>query len=58
MDLSALIQPSLLHSTVILTILLAFAGYLVTFLSARMLAQRRDKLRLVNKRLNEFYGPL
>ena len=58
MDLSGLIQPSLLHSTVILTILLAFAGYLVTFLSARMLAQRRDKLRLVNKRLNEFYGPL
>ncbi len=58
MDLSALIQPSLLHSTVILTILLAFAGYLVTFLNARMLAQRRDKLRLVNKRLNEFYGPL
>lgn len=59
MDYSGLIQPSvLLHSTVILTILLAFAGYLVTFLSARMLAQRRDKLRLVNKRLNEFYGPL
>ncbi len=23
-----------------------------------MLARRRDKLRLVNKRLNEFYGPL
>ncbi len=58
MDLSGLIQPSLLHSTVILTVILAFAGYLVTFLSARMLALRRDKLRLVNKRLNEFYGPL
>lgn len=58
MDLSGLIQPSLLHSAAILTIILAFAGYLVTFLSARMLAQRRDKLRLVNKRLNEFYGPL
>ena len=38
--------------------MLAFAGYLVTFLSTRMLARRRDKLRLVNKRLNEFYGPL
>jgi hypothetical protein len=58
MDLSGLIQPSLLHSAAILTVILAFAGYLVTFLSARMLAQRRDKLRLVNKRLNEFYGPL
>ncbi len=58
MDLSDLIQPSLLHSAAILTVILAFAGYLVTFLNARMLAQRRDKLRLVNKRLNEFYGPL
>jgi hypothetical protein len=27
-------------------------------MSARMLARRRDKLDLVNKRLNEFYGPL
>jgi hypothetical protein len=41
-----------------LTIALAFAGYLVTFLSTRMLARRQDKLRLVNMRLNEFYGPL
>jgi hypothetical protein len=41
-----------------LTILLAFVGYLVTFLSARMLARRKDKLELVNRRLNEFYGPL
>jgi hypothetical protein len=31
---------------------------MATFLSARMLARRRDKLDLVNKRLNEFYGPL
>jgi hypothetical protein len=37
---------------------LAFAGYLVTFMSARMVARRRDKLELVNRRLNEFYGPL
>ena len=41
-----------------LTIILAFAGYLVTFMSTRMLARRQDKLRLVNMRLNEFYGPL
>jgi hypothetical protein len=52
------IIPSILHSAAILTVILAFIGYLVTFLSARMLARRRDKLRLVNKRLNEFYGPL
>jgi len=27
-------------------------------MSTRMLARRQDKLRLVNMRLNEFYGPL
>jgi hypothetical protein len=47
-----------LQNATILTIFLAFIGYLTTFMSARMLARRRDKLRLVNKRLNEFYGPL
>ncbi len=47
-----------LQNAAILTVVLAFAGYLVTFMSARMLARRRDKLDLVNKRLNEFYGPL
>jgi hypothetical protein len=50
--------PTVLQNAAILTIVLAFAGYLMTFLSARMLARRRDKLKLVNKRLNEFYGPL
>ncbi|HUX28354.1 MAG TPA: hypothetical protein VMV39_06175 [Terracidiphilus sp.] len=58
MDISSLSLNDLLHSAAILTVILAFTGYLVTFLSARMLARRRDKLRLVNKRLNEFYGPL
>jgi hypothetical protein len=58
MDLSTFTVPTILQNAAILTIILAFAGYLVTFLSARMLARRRDKLRLVNKRLNEFYGPL
>ena len=47
-----------LENATALTIFLAFAGYLVTFLSARMLARRKDKLELVNRRLNEFYGPL
>jgi len=58
MDLSALTLPSLLNSAAILTVILAFTGYLVTFINARMMARRRDRLRLVNKRLNEFYGPL
>jgi hypothetical protein len=58
MDLPSFSVPRVLQNAAILTIVLAFAGYLVTFLSARMLVRRRDKLKLVNKRLNEFYGPL
>ena len=58
MDLPAIFLPNSLQGAAILTVVLAFVGYLATFLSARMLARRRDKLRLVNKRLNEFYGPL
>ena len=50
--------PTVLHDAAILTVILAFFGYMVTFFSARMLARRHDKLDLVNKRLNEFYGPL
>ncbi len=58
MDLTSIPLPNSLQNAYVLTVVLAFAGYLVTFLSARMLARRRDKLDLVNKRLNEFYGPL
>jgi hypothetical protein len=58
MDPTSILFPSSLQSAAILTVVLAFAGYLVTFLSTRMMARRADKLRLVNKRLNEFYGPL
>jgi hypothetical protein len=58
MDLSDFSSPNLLQNAAILTIILAFIGYLATFLSARMLARRKDELELVNKRLNEFYGPL
>ncbi|MGO9777868.1 MAG: hypothetical protein ACLPM3_14900 [Terracidiphilus sp.] len=47
-----------LENATALTILLAFIGYLATAWSARMLARRMDKLELVNRRLNEFYGPL
>ena len=58
MDFSVLSVPTILQNAAILTILVAFAGYAITFLSAHMLARRRDKLDLVNRRLNEFYGPL
>ena len=58
MDFSVLSVPTILQNAAILTIIVAFAGYAFTFLSTHMLARRRDKLKLVNKRLNEFYGPL
>ena len=58
MDFSVLSVPTILQNAAILTIIVAFTGYAITFMSAHMLARRRDKLRLVNKRLNEFYGPL
>ena len=58
LNLYALSLGSDLQDTATLTIIFAFAGYLVTFLSTRMLARRQDKLNLVNRRLNEFYGPL
>src|ERR1035438_491149 len=56
--LCALTLGDQLQDAATLTIILAFAGYLVTFMSTRMLARRQDKLRLVNMRLYEFYGPL
>jgi hypothetical protein len=58
MDPSSISIPSSLQNAAVLTIILAFAGYLVTFTSTRMMARRADRLRLVNQRLNEFYGPL
>ena len=45
-------------TTLIVTIILALAGYLVTYLNNLGLARRNEQLELVNKRINEFYGPL
>ncbi len=56
MDILAV--PTILQNAAILTVILALAGYFMTTLSTRMLARRKDKLNLVNRRLNEFYGPL
>jgi hypothetical protein len=58
MDLSTFFSPSLLQNAAVLTVILAFVGYLATYLSAQVLARRKDKLELINRRLNEFYGPL
>jgi hypothetical protein len=58
MDFSTLFTSSLVQNAAGLTIILALFGYLATFMSAQVLARRKDKLDLVNRRLNEFYGPL
>jgi len=58
MEDASIFIPGSLQNAAVLTIILAFAGYLMTFLSTRMMARRADRLRLVNERLNEFYGPL
>jgi hypothetical protein len=58
MDPVSIILPSGLQNAAVLTIILAFAGYLVTFWFTRVMQRRSDRLRLANQRLNEFYGPL
>jgi len=58
MDFSTLFSSSLVGNAAGLTILVALVSYLATFMSSTMLARRKDKLDLVNRRLNEFYGPL
>jgi len=58
MDPSSFFQFSSLQNAAVLTIVLAFTGYLLTYLGNRMMVRHADHLRLVNQRLNEFYGPL
>jgi hypothetical protein len=58
MDPSSFLVSGSWQNAAVWTIALAFAGYLVTFLGNRVAARRADRLRLVNQRLNEFYGPL
>ena len=58
MDPSSSVFSNSLQSATVLTIILAFIGYIVTFWITRVMARRADRLRLVDQRLNEFYGPL
>jgi hypothetical protein len=44
--------------SLIVTILLALAGYLITHRNQLSLLKRQEQLDLVNKRINDFYGPL
>ena len=41
-----------------ITIVLAFLGYLATYANNLALSRRKERLELVSKQLNEFYGPL
>ena len=50
--------PTILQNAAILTIILAFVGYAITFLQRSYAGAPARQARLVNKRLNEFYGPL
>ncbi|MFJ3235959.1 hypothetical protein [Streptomyces sp. NPDC086787] len=45
-------------ATVIVTVGLAFIGYLTTYLNGLRLAQRQARLTRVNQQLSNFYGPL
>ena len=58
LDSSPLMMQNSLQNAAVLTIILAFVGYIVTFMINRMMARRADHLRLVDQRLNDFYGPL
>jgi hypothetical protein len=44
--------------TTIVTILLAFSGYLVTYLNSLRLSQRSERLERISRQLGELYGPL
>lgn len=44
--------------TTTVTVLLAFLGYLITYLNNLRLSQRAARLERVNRQLGELYGPL
>ena len=58
MNPTSILIPSSMQDAAILTLVLAFAGYLITFLTSRVSGRRAARLRLVDQRLNDFYGPL
>lgn len=44
--------------SIIVTVALAFIGYIVTYAYNLRTARIKERLNLVNKRIDEFYGPL
>src|ERR1700688_3278049 len=53
-----LIKDNITIVTLVGTIMGAITGYFVSFINGRLLARKKDRLELINKQLNEFYGPL
>ncbi|SRR5712692_5366355 len=45
-------------ATLIITIILAFVGYAATYVNNALVERRKERLDLINKRINNFYGPL
>lgn len=45
-------------SATVVTIALAFIGYLATYFNSLRLSQRQERLSRVSRQLSEFYGPL
>lgn len=45
-------------SATVVTIALAFVGYLATYLNNLRLSQRQERLSRVNRQLSDFYGPM
>ncbi|MGW7008358.1 hypothetical protein ACWGCW_37610 [Streptomyces sp. NPDC054933] len=45
-------------SAAVVTIALAFLGYLATYFNSLRLSQRQERLSRVNQQLSDFYGPL
>ena len=44
--------------TISTTVLLALVGFLIKYFNDLRMAERKDRLDLVNKQINELYGPL
>jgi hypothetical protein len=44
--------------TTAVTVLLAFLGYIATYLNNLQLSRRKDRLERVNRQLSELYGPM
>jgi hypothetical protein len=51
-------MSSELMITTVVTITLAFIGYLITYLNNLRLSQRAERIQRVNRQLAELYGPL